>query len=235
MKKFLSIPTLSMMLVTATYGQIVASTDSNLLARVQQKDRDAILEAGRTGDRGFIPALEAIARPQLVVKLEPEATRDLSPEQIENLKRTWWHPVYDDPAAVNARTALAKLGVKEYLDEIVLELTDPANSPVCKEREGHPQYNCLPIEMRTAAFGKLAYIRSRSTVRAIASFLSVTSEPDSTGSDMKYEPYAHLAMRTLAQIVDNPPQIDLPDVAETFDARTKIWQQWWEQNKDKYP
>jgi hypothetical protein len=42
-------------------------------------------------------------------------------------------------------------------------------------------------------------------------------------------------MKTLAQIADNPPQINLPDVAEMFDARSKIWQQWWQQNKDKYP
>jgi hypothetical protein len=42
-------------------------------------------------------------------------------------------------------------------------------------------------------------------------------------------------MKLLAQIVDNPPQINMPDTYDTHDARIKIWQQWWEKNKDKYP
>jgi hypothetical protein len=153
---------------------------------------------------------------------------------VENLKKTLWHPVYDDRAAANARMALAKLGVKEYLDEIVLELADPANSPVCKEREGHPQYRCDTIRVRMEAFNKLVYIKNPSTVRAIASFLSVTSEPVSQG-DVRYDSYADVAMRTLAQVVDNPPQVNFPAVYETLEARSKIWQQWWQQNKDKYP
>jgi len=36
-------------------------------------------------------------------------------------------------------------------------------------------------------------------------------------------------------MVDNPPQVNLPDVSDTLEARSKIWQQWWQQNKDKYP
>ncbi|MGD1019875.1 MAG: hypothetical protein ABSA12_11230 [Verrucomicrobiia bacterium] len=209
------------------------SRSESLVQRVARGDRDAILEAGNTGDKGFIPVLESTARPHYTGG--PESIKGLSPQQAEALSNSVWRTVYDDPVAVNARMALAKLGMKDYLDEILLELTDPASSPVCKEREGHPQYGCYPIDLRNAAFHKLAYIKNRSTVRAIASFLSVTSEPDSTGSDVKYEPYAHLAMRTLAQIVDDPPQINLPDDSENFDARSKIWQQWWEQNKDKYP
>ncbi len=183
-------------------AQAIAPANSQLLARIQQGDRDAILEAGKTGDKGFIPILEPMARPHYTGG--PESIKGLSPEQAAALSNAVWRPVYDDRAAVNARTALAKLGVKDYLDEIVLELTDPLNSPLCKEREGHPRYGCYPIDIRTDAFGKLAYIKSRSAVRAIASFLSVTNEPDSTGSDMKYDPYAHLAMKTLTQIVDIP-------------------------------
>jgi hypothetical protein len=56
-----------------------------------------------------------------------------------------------------------------------------------------------------------------------------------SNGDVRYDVYAVVAMKTLAQIADNPPQINLPDVAEMFDARSKIWQQWWQQNKDKYP
>jgi hypothetical protein len=211
---------------TNSFGQ------TDLLARIQQGDRDAILEAGNTGDKGLIPVLESMARPHYTGG--PESIKGLSPQQAEALSNSVWRPVYDNPVAVNARMALAKLGVKDYLDEILLELTDPLNSPVCKEREGHPQYGCYPIDLRNAAFHKLAYVKNRSTVRAIASFLSVTNEPMSNG-DVRYDVYAVVAMKTLAQIADNPPQINLPDVAEMFDARSKIWQQWWQQNKDKYP
>jgi hypothetical protein len=218
--------------MTAVQAQVVPPADTDLLSRVQHGDRDAILEAGNTGDKGFIPVLESMTRPHYTGG--PESIKGLSPQQAEALSNSVWRPVYDDPVAVNARMALAKLGVKNYLDEIVLELADPLNSPVCKEREGHPQYGCYPIDLRNAAFNKLAYIKNRSTVRVIASFLSVTNEPMSNG-DVRYDAYAHVAMKTLAQIADNPPQINLPDVAETFDARSKIWQQWWQQNKDKYP
>jgi hypothetical protein len=55
------------------------------------------------------------------------------------------------------------------------------------------------------------------------------------GGDVIFELPSDLAMRTLTQIVDNPPKIDLPSVNETHDDRLGIWQQWWQQNKDKYP
>jgi hypothetical protein len=100
------------------------------------------------------------------------------------MKEQLWHPVYNDSTAAAARMALAKLGVKEYLDEIVLELTNPTNSPVFKESEGHPGFRYNPIRLRNGAFDKLAYIKNRSTVRAIASFLSVTSEPTSDSDVM---------------------------------------------------
>ena len=213
-------------------GVLAESQRETLERRIAQGDRDAVLEAGNTGDKGSIPVLESMARPHFTGG--PESIKGLSPEQAGALSNSVWRSVYDDRAAVNARMALAKLGVKNYLDEIVLELTDPANSPVCKESEGHPGYSCNLKRVRSEAFSKLAYIKDGSTVRAIASFLSVTNEPAPDG-DVMYDAYAYLAMRTLAQIVDNPPQINLPDDAEHFDARAKIWQQWWEQNKDKYP
>jgi len=221
-------------LLTAAQAQVTPPAGSDLLSRVEHGDRTAILEAGKTGDTNFIPVLESIASPHYVDQIDTNTFRNMNPEQVKTLKNTFWHPVYDDPTAVNARMALAKLGVKEYLDEILLELTDPTSSPVCKEREGHPQYRCFPIDVRNAAFNKLGYVNNRSTVRAIASFLPITTEPV-TGTDVMYDSYSELAMRTLAGMVDNPPQINLPDVSETLDARSKIWQQWWEQNKDKYP
>ena len=234
MRNMLSLLLLLALLITATQAQVTPSANSNLLSRVQHGDRDAILEAGKTGDKSFIPVLESIARPHYAVQIDTNTFRNMTPLQVEIFKNTIWHPVYDDPAAVNARMALAKLGVKEYLDEILLELTDPTSSPLCKEREGHPQYRCFPIDVRNAAFNKLGYIKNRSTVSAIAFFLPITSEPV-TGTDVIYDSYSEQAMRTLAGIVDSPPQVNLPDVSDTLEARSKIWQQWWAQNKDKYP
>jgi hypothetical protein len=221
-------------LITATQAQVTPSADSNILSRVQHGDRDAILEAGKTGDKSFIPVLKSVARPHYVDQIDTNTFRNMNPQQVETLKNSLWHPVYDDPVAVNARMALAKLGVKEYLDEILLELTDPTSSPLYKEREEHRAFRYNPIRLRGEAFGKLAYIKDRSTVRTIASFLPMTSEPV-PDADVIYDSYSELAMRTLTQIVDNPPQVNLPDVSDTLDARSKIWQQWWQQNKDKYP
>jgi hypothetical protein len=205
-----------------------------LLTRVQHGDRNAIIQAGATGDTNFVSVLESIARPHFVAQVNSNSVRNMSPEQIETLRESMWRPMYDDPIAVDARVALAKLGIKDYLDEILTELTDPAHSPVCKERDGHPQFRCDAIRVRNRAFDKLAYIRSRSTVRPIASFLSVTSAPASEG-DIRYDSYANMAMRALTKIVNDPPQTGLPEDSATLDARSKIWQHWWKQNKDKYP
>ena len=223
-------------LIIAAQAQVLHRlANSELLSRVQHDDRDAILEAGKTGYKSFIPTLESIARPHYVDQIDTNTFKNMNPQQVETLKNTFWRPIYDDPAAVNARMALAKLGVKEYLDEILVELTDPTSSPLYKEREEHRAYRYNPIQLRGEAFRKLAYIKNPSTVRTIASFLSVTFEPISPDSDVGYDSYADVAMRTLAGIVDNPPQVNLPVDSETLEARSKIWQQWWEQNKNKYP
>jgi hypothetical protein len=227
-------PLLTFAMMAAAQAQVTPSADSNLLSRVQRGDRDAILEVGKTGDKSFIPVLESMARPQYVDQIDTNTFRNMNPQQVKTLRNSLWHPVYDDPAAVNARMALAKLGVKDYLDEILLELTDPPSSPLYKEREVHPAYRYNPIRLRGEAFRKLAYIKNPSTVRTIASFLPIISEPV-TGTDVMYDSYSEQAMQALAQIVDNPPQVNLPVDSETLEARSKIWQRWWEQNKDKYP
>src|SRR5438128_1606623 len=73
-----------------------------------------------------------------------------------------------------ARAALSKLGVKKYLDEVLLEATGPTNHPVYGEAEKHPgsspsKFDRLRVQME--AFKKLAYIKDRSTVKVLASFL----------------------------------------------------------------
>lgn len=182
-----------------------------MTARIQQADEDAILEAGRSGDTNFIPALEAKA------------------QERQTDRRT-----------IAAKMALAKLGVRKYLDEILLEARNPANSPAYKGREksngGFPsQFDKLWVQME--AFKKLEYIKDRSTVKTLASFLydKENREDYLVGGDVVFDSPSDTAMRILAQMVDNPPQTNLPVVNETHDARVKIWQQWWEKNKDKYP
>jgi hypothetical protein len=138
----------------------------------------------------------------------------------------------------NARKkALAKLGVKEYLDEILIELTNTSSTVVASGRGMNSSIDYARLSAQTEALKKLAYIKNRSTVKLIAAFLYgkenaddyiVKSDSESNGywyCMLIYERPSETAMKTLAQIVDNPPAGN--DV--------KVWQQWWEQNKDKYP
>lgn len=233
-------------LLMAAQAQTTTLAGSELLAKVQQGDPRTILEAGSSSDKSLIPVLEGMARPHFVARISPEAVKDTNPQRVEAMKEALWLPVYDDPTAVSARMALAKLGVKKYLDEILLELTDPKNSPVYKERDGHPGFphsKYDAIRIRGRAFGKIPYIADRSTIKVVASFLYGEENPEDyvEGNEpgsidlVFFETPSQMAMKTLAQIVDNPPKIDIPDNAYTYDARLHAWQQWWEQNKDKYP
>jgi len=181
------------------------------IARIQQGDEDAILEAGRSGDSSFIPALEAKA------------------QERQTDRRT-----------IAAKMALAKLGIKKYLDEVLLEATDPTNSPAYKAREkshgGSPsRFDELWVQME--AFKELEYVKDRSTVKVLASFLYDKENPEDyvVGGDVVFDSPSNTAMRILAKMVDNPPQINLPTDNTTHDARLKIWQEWWEKNKGKYP
>jgi hypothetical protein len=195
----------------------IEATKEAQIARIQSADEDAILEAGKSGDADYIPALEKQASGRIT-----------------------------DRRVIAAKTALAKLGVKWCLDEILLELNDPTNSPVYRAHStlyGSPPGRYEAIRIRNAAFGKLQYVNDRSTIKVVASFLYTKenpmdyvegAEPGSTDV-VFFEWPSEVAMKVLAQIVDNPPTINIPDNAYTHDARVKAWQQWWEQNKDKYP
>lgn len=217
-----------------------AVTNAELLERIQKGDTDAVLEAGKTGEKSFIPVLEGVARPHFEAHINPERAKRLGPKLVEEIKKSQARPVYDEPIALNARMALAKLGVKEYLDEILLEATNPTNSPVYKEAEQYATFapsrgDALWIQMK--AFQKLAYVKDRSTVKTLASFLygRENAEGAIVGGDVIFLAPSEMAMQTLAQIVDNPPKTDPWPSDETHDARIKAWQQWWEQNKGKYP
>jgi hypothetical protein len=180
MKEILSmfLPCILLSAVASTQAQ--QPTNAFLLARVRQGDPDAILEVGKGGDRSFVPILESMARPHITVHIDSEKAKAMTPRQLEEVKRGMKVPVYDEPAARNSRMALAKLGVREYLDEILVETTSPTNSPVYKEREDCPEFlpsksDALLIQMN--AFKKLAYIKDRSTVKVLASFLYAKENP----------------------------------------------------------
>lgn len=131
---------------------------------------------------------------------------------------------------------LAKLGVKRYLDEIVMELTT-TNSPLFDAyKKGSPvalsdaratRFSDDPgiYDIQTKAFVRLAYIPDRSTVKIVAAFLYSPQEMRFVTDDIRQQPPSWFAIWALRLMVDNPPQSD--DV--------KIWQQWWEENKHKYP
>jgi hypothetical protein len=189
-------------------GSCPAQTPQNaqsLEARIDRGEVRAFREAGDLGRKDLIPAIERHAGDQ-----------------------PW------------ARAALAKLGVRKYLDEILLEATGPTNQLVHQENEKHPapaasEHDRLGDQM--FAFDKLAHIKDRSTVKVLASFLygKENTKWHNEGGDVLLPSASSIAMATLAAIVDNPPKVDALPTPEIEAAEIKTWQQWWEQNKDKYP
>ncbi len=183
--------------IVVTLGTLSAGEASESLEqRVTQGDAHAFVEAADLERKDLIPTIERFASNR------------------------------DDPSSVSARTALAKLGVTLYLDEIVSEL-NLTNTTVSRQER---------LWRQGQAFKKLAYIKDRSTVRLLASFLYGKENPeDYAVGHVIFDLPSEMAMQTLAQIVTNPPTTNLPGTSDTHDARVKTWQQWWEQNKDKYP
>jgi hypothetical protein len=208
--------------------------NEKLVERVTKGEPSAILEAGKTGDKTIIPLLEKMARPHSVPQINPEEAKGMDAQQTEALKKAMWRPVYTEPAAENARMALARLGVKEYLDEILLELTNPTNSPVYKERDEYlvpPPSTTERLSIQTEAFRKLAYIKDRSSVKVVASFL-YNKEVWGMQGGMLWDSPSQMAMTTLGQITETQPQIAYES---SYGDKLHAWQQWWEQNKSKYP
>ncbi len=131
---------------------------------------------------------------------------------------------------------LAMLGVKGYLDEIVAELTT-TNSPLFDAyKNGRPvalsdamatQFSDDPgiRDIQTKAFDRLAYVHNRSTVKIVAAFLYSPQQMRFLTDDIRQQPPSWFAIWALRWMVDNPPHGE----------NVKLWQQWWEQNKDKYP
>jgi hypothetical protein len=205
-----------------------------LAQRIQGGDSSAMLEAGSTRDTGFIPALEGFVQDRIT-----EATNELTRWKQVARENPGFVPPFDaltlptdDRRFENAKTALAKLGVRKYLDEIVEELTT-TNSRAFKAEERSNAGSRPPAvpgyQTRSRALEKLGYIADPATIKFIGPLLNDMRNP------YPYVPGARdlvvgtrlgeYAVKALRQVVKDGPATD--DVT--------AWQQWWEQNKNKYP
>jgi hypothetical protein len=204
----------------------------SLAERVTQRDTTAILQAAEEGRTDLIPLLESVA-----------ARHDFSPGSPETA----------------ARKALARLGSRTYVDLFIRDLTHTTNSEAYTYWTVTRGFEPMKAEYTTKieALKNLAYIRSRFAVRAIASTLNDTNRPLSSAHVVRDTP-ASMAAWTLSQMnLENAPAVDqvrFPQTEADQQAlrhwleghpgqqpfaspkeRIAAWQQWWEQNKDKYP
>lgn len=164
-----------------------------LFKRVRAHDSDAILEIGRRREKSIIPLLREQA------KLENKSFGG---------------------AAASAQMALAKLGERVEMDQILAELRD--ENPA----------------VQSDAVRKLTYIGGNEAVVVLGSLLADTNwrrskryYPSRRGphgerprSAPWYEPPAYMAARALAQVTGAflPPENDF--ITESYLAQ---WQLWW--------
>jgi hypothetical protein len=219
---FLGGVALCVVLAHSTHAQ-----DQKAVEQIKKGDPRAILEAGKTGDKSLIPLLEGMARPP-DAELDPEAVKGMDPQHAEKVKEAMRRPTYDEPSAVSARMALAKIGVKDYLDEMVSELTT-TNSHAYNAQlhyySGSPDHARLMTQSH--ALKALLYVNNPSTVKYIASVLYDTYDPNRGNTSDAIQPVPAVeAAETLRQMLGTGPS-DTTDIA--------AWKNWWEQNKDKYP
>jgi hypothetical protein len=181
-------------------------TPERLEQRVKEGDTRAILQAGEMGRKDLIPIIENFANDD-----------------------AW------------ARAALAKLGIRKYVDEILLSLTNATHFSTSAhgvlQAGGSEKMSHEVIFGQMNAFKKLAYINDPSTVKIIAAYLYDTAnhypEPPPGAIDrLLWTSNAELAIDALRQMIKEPPDAGK---SLSVDERIKLWQQWWEQNKDKYP
>jgi hypothetical protein len=138
-----------------------------------------------------------------------------NPDLIPRLKQ---FAKYQSPllrAAV--RDALARLGDKQALTEIVAELESNE------------------LARRNDALETLAYAGSRSTVSRIAQLLGDMRQGNvESDSDSVYEPPSgHIAAWALSQIIEEPPLRE--EVAFITDEDIEVWKAWWSAHSAEYP
>ena len=170
-----------------------------LILKAESGDRQAILQMGSLGDQSAVPYLQKI--------------REDSSEGFGS-------------ASSYAQMALAKLGVKKELDEILKEANsdDPA--------------------IQQAAVKKLGYIGGRDAIGALVGLLDQNKYRSMKGFDPNrrgpngerpqgrevFPPLNLDAMRALSQIVSSPP---VDPRATPTEADVATWRRWYEANKDK--
>jgi HEAT repeat protein len=205
---------LSALVLLSLACQSVCRADGTnaLEQQVRHQDVPAIKAAGSQGRTDLIPPLEANAN----MSADP-----------------------DEPVRIWAKAALAKLGAKKYLDEAVTELTTTNSelftfymrNGICAYPSKEGRVACATKRTQETAFEKLAYIRNPSTVKVVAQFLYSTEHYQFSTDEPPWWT-SGAAVRALRQMVDNPPTLPAVHSGEEED---RAWQQWWEQNKSKYP
>jgi hypothetical protein len=164
------------------------------------------------------------------------------------------------PDDSTAQMALARLGVKRYVDLFVKQLTDTTNADLYAYYRNREQRDPKTAEYMTKvnALRSLLYINDKSTVRVIVSELDDTNRPPMLAQDVICEPPSAGAVRTLERMgLDNAPVVDKVKSGDTRaeqeafekwveqhpgqgptaspEEHLAAWKKWWEQNKDKYP
>jgi hypothetical protein len=207
---------------------------------------EALLSAGADvnaqDDSGMTPLHVVLSEPPVFIDFAgtPEGRKGAEEwwRQEQNRIRAFVDVLLAHKANLNyeEKKSLAGLGLKRYVDEIVMELT--TNNPPLFDA----YKNGLPVamsaatatwfsdepgiyEIQTKAFERLAYIPDRSTVRIVAAFLYSPQGMRFLADDIRRPPPSEFAIWALRVMVDNPPHSE----------NVKVWQRWWEQNKDKYP
>lgn len=176
--------------------KVMKATKEELIKNIEGGNKNAILELGSIGDQSVIPFLEKLLQ---------------SPNKNFG------------GVAANAQMALAKLGRKEQLDEILAEL------------------NSEDWGLQDHAIKKLAYVGGNESVKALVKLLDDRkwrkgkewSGPKGERAMDKvfYSPRSDLAMKALAQIVPNPP---IDSTVEPTEEHLQKWRVWWKNNKHKY-
>jgi hypothetical protein len=211
--RYVVLLSMTLFIASTTYpGRSLAQQSEALEQRVARWDVAAIKEAGRQGRTDLIP------------ELEKAANAAAAP---------------DEPTRIWAKAALAKLGEKKYLNETISELTTTNSDLFAENWKFHGAAVTKEIQMLWAkydtqetAFKKLAYINDPSTIKTVAHFLYDTEKKLPQGDNALTSP-AGFAILALRKMVKDPP-----DAGKQFSSSEElyaVWQQWWEQNKDKYP
>ena len=159
-------------------NQIMSDSAKELAQKIKTGDYESIREMGNSGDDTIIPYLKTLTS-----------------------KESKW--IVND----NAQMALAKLGEKEYLNQILAEVD--AESP----------------DVQDKAMKKLSYIGGKTAFKKFYELLDDTTTRQSESPCIIFFTRSTTAMFFLSRMVVNPPTTKVG--AEYI----KTWREWFEQNK----